>query len=152
MYSPKSFLIKKFQDWTTDISALANPLILLLVPFIFFGPSTTFYQLMLVLFINEIVCSLIKMIYPKKRPISQDYDSLLEKIDAGSFPSIHSSRITLTYLTLFINTENIALKIIMIAVILLVMLSRVILKKHYWIDILGGFSIGLLLWFIFIKP
>jgi membrane-associated phospholipid phosphatase len=145
------FFLKKFQDWTADISALANPILLILVPFIFLGPSPIFFQLIWVLFINEIVCSLIKIIYPKKRPIAQNYASLIEKIDAGSFPSIHSSRITLTYLTLFINTENTALKITMIAVILLVMLSRVILKKHFWIDVLGGFSIGLLLWVIFIK-
>jgi hypothetical protein len=36
---------------------------------------------------------------------------LLEKIDAGSFPSLHASRITIAYLTLFFYSDQlIALK------------------------------------------
>lgn len=124
-------------------------MILLFVPFVFLQASPVFYTLLLALLVNEILGSVIKIIFPKKRPNGQTYSTLLEKIDAGSFPSLHASRITLVYLTLFSNTENIVLKIVFILVILLVILSRIKLKKHFWTDVLGGFVLGVLLWYLF---
>lgn len=147
MQENKSFWSYKFNDWLRDFTSLANPLILILVPFIFLGNSQTFYYLLLALLVNEIFCSLIKIVFPKKRPNGQSYTNLLEKIDAGSFPSIHASRITLVYLTLFSNTESLAIKIVLLAVIILVFVSRVQLKKHFWVDVLGGFVIGILIWY-----
>lgn len=149
MGTQKSFFQGKFYDWARDITSLASPLILGLVPFIFFGPSKVFYTLLLALLINEILASFIKIIYPKKRPTGQTYNNLLEKIDAGSFPSIHASRITLVYLTLFSHTDSVWIKVVVLLVIVLVILSRVVLKKHYWIDVLGGFVIGFLMWLLF---
>lgn len=149
MGTQKSFLQGKFYDWTRDITSLASPLILVLVPFIFLGPSKVFYTLLLALLVNEILATIIKIIYPKKRPSGQTYSTVLEKIDAGSFPSIHASRITLVYLTLFSHTDSIWIKVVVLLVIALVILSRVLLKKHYWIDVLGGFVIGVLIWLLF---
>lgn len=145
----KSFLQSKLKDWTRDITSLANPIILVLVPFIFLGPSKVFFSLLIALLINEILASLIKIIYPKKRPTGQTYSTFLEKIDAGSFPSIHASRITLAYLTIFSNTNSIGIKIAVLSVIVLVILSRILLKKHYWIDVIGGFILGLTIWVLF---
>lgn len=141
------FLLKKYKDWSQDISALANPILLVLVSFLVLGKTQIFYQLLLLLLINELICSVIKMVYHRRRPNSQTYKNLVEKIDAGSFPSIHSSRITLTYLTFFYHTNEIAIKITVIVVILLVMTSRIVLKKHYLTDVLGGFAIGFLIWY-----
>ncbi len=149
MAAKKSFFTYKLEEWARDITALANPLILLFVPFVFLQASPVFYTLLLALLVNEILGSVIKIIFPKKRPNGQTYSTLLEKIDAGSFPSLHASRITLVYLTLFSNTENIVLKIVFILVILLVILSRIKLKKHFWTDVLGGFVLGVLLWYLF---
>jgi len=143
-----SFLAYKTKDWMRDFSALSNPLILVFIPFIYLGNTTTFYTLLIALVINEIVGSAIKIIFPKKRPNGQIYKNTLEKIDAGSFPSLHSSRITLVYLTLFTNADNIVLKIICIAIIILVMLSRILLKKHFLIDVIAGFAIGWGIWYI----
>jgi undecaprenyl-diphosphatase len=147
----QSFLTTKFFDWTRDITALANPLIIVLVPFLFLGSTPLFYRLLWTLLINEVFCSLIKVIFPKKRPVEQNYDSVIEKIDAGSFPSIHTSRITLVYLTLFSMTNHLGMQIALLAVIVLVMISRVVLKKHYTTDVIGGFIIGLLLWMVLMK-
>ena len=149
MGGQKSFLQDKFKDWTRDITSLANPIILVLVPFIFLGYSKVFFTLLIALLVNEILASLIKLIYPKKRPTGQTYNTILEKIDAGSFPSIHASRITLVYLTLFSHTESTSIKIAVLLVIVLVILSRVLLKKHFWIDVIGGFILGLTLWVLF---
>ena len=144
----KDFLSYKFSEWSRDITSLASPLLLILVTFIVLGPSSIFYTLLIALLVNEIIGSVIKIIFPKKRPNKQTYNNLIEKIDAGSFPSIHASRITLTYLTLFSNTDIISIKIASILIILLVIISRVLLKKHFIIDVIGGFIIGFIIWLI----
>ncbi len=149
MSSNKSFFIYKLEEWARDITALASPLILLFVPFIFLQDSSAFYTLLLALLVNEIIGSVIKILFPKKRPNGQTYTTFLEKIDAGSFPSLHASRITLVYLTLFSNTENTVLKTVFLVVIFLVILSRIKLKKHFLSDVIGGFVLGILLWYLF---
>jgi len=148
MNKKPSFWKYKFEDWSRDFTSLANPLILVFVPFAVMGFQSLFYKLLILLLINEVLGSLIKIIFPKKRPNGQTYSNLIEKIDAGSFPSLHSSRITLVYLSLFSFTDIIGLKLAFLAVIPIVMLSRVQLKKHFWTDIIGGFVIGLLIWIL----
>ncbi len=143
------FILYKFSEWSRDITSLASPLLLIFVPFIILGSSSTiFHTLLVALLVNEVIGSLIKIIFPKKRPNKQTYKNILEKIDAGSFPSIHASRITLTYLTLFSNTEITNHKIVYIFIIIMVIISRVLLKKHFIIDVIGGFVIGFIIWLI----
>ena len=150
MKKNKPFLSNKFTAWSRDITSLANPLVLLFVAFIFLGNSSNFYTLLLALLVNEVIGSIIKIIYPKKRPNKQTYNTLLEKIDAGSFPSLHTSRITLTYLSLFSNTAQLEIKIVLILAISLVILSRIVLKKHFWTDVLGGFILGVAIWYLIV--
>lgn len=153
MEKKTSFFKYKYYDWSRDFTSLANPIILIFIPFIFLFEKNkeAFYLLLMALAINELIGSIIKIVFPKTRPNGQKYNNLLEKIDAGSFPSLHSSRITLVYLTLFSFANLIALKIIFLAIIPVVMLSRINLKKHFIADIIGGFSIGLIIWWISIN-
>jgi len=151
MSEKQSFWKYKFNDWSRDFTSLANPIILIFIPYIFLFRGNTkkyFYTLLLFLLINEILGSLIKIVFPKTRPNGQKYSNLLEKIDAGSFPSLHSSRITLVYLTMFYATSFLPFKIIFLAIIPIVMLSRINLKKHFITDIIGGFVIGIILWWL----
>lgn len=148
MKEGESFWKYKFNDWARDITSLANPLILLFVPFIFIGPNPAFYILLIALAINELLGSLIKIIFPKTRPNGQQYNNLIEKIDAGSFPSLHSSRIALVYLTMFSFAENPIMKILFLLVILGVVLSRINLKKHFITDVIGGLVIGTVIWYV----
>jgi len=144
-----SFINYKYKDWIRDFTSLGNPIILLFVPFAVLGPQPVYFKLLLALLINEIFCSLIKFFFHKPRPDGQSYKGALEKIDAGSFPSIHASRIALVYFTLFNSTEELSLKIAFISVIFIVALSRVLLKRHFWTDIIGGLFIGISIYFIF---
>lgn len=148
MKSGESFWTYKLAAWMRDFTSLANPLILVFVPFAVLGPSKTYYVLLAALLLNEIVGSLIKVIFPKKRPTGQTYKNWLEKIDAGSFPSLHTSRVTLVYLTLFAATPFLILKVLFIVVIALVGISRVFLKKHYPIDVLGGLICGVFIFWL----
>jgi len=146
--SNKNFLKKKLNSWFRDFTSLANPLILLFVPLAVLKPSYNYCILLALLAVNEIVCSLIKVVFPKKRPDGQAYTNLLEKIDAGSFPSLHTSRITITYLSLFFLNDVLILKILYCLVIAAVAYSRVQLKRHFWMDLIGGFAIGLIITFV----
>ena len=148
MEKKNSFLSYKLLDWARDITSLGNPFILLFVPFIFLGFGKPFWILLGALAINEIIGSLIKIVFPKTRPNGQKYTNIIEKIDAGSFPSLHSSRITVVYLTMFSNAEILVMQALFIFIILMVMLSRVALKKHFFTDIIGGFVIGLIIWWV----
>jgi len=145
----KPFLSYKLDEWARDITSLANPLILVFIPFVFIKDSATFYHLLIALLINEALGSLIKILFPKKRPNGQSYNTILEKIDAGSFPSLHAARITLVYLTLFSASVFLSHRIIFLSIIVLVILSRVKLKKHFWTDVVGGFLMGGFIWWFF---
>ena len=149
MQKEDSFILYKFKDWIRDFTSLGNPIILLFVPFAVLGPQDIFFKLLIALLANEIFCSLIKFFFHKPRPDGQKYNGILEKIDAGSFPSIHASRISLVYFTLFNYATSPSLKIAFISVIAIVAYSRVALKRHFWTDIIGGIFIGISIYFIF---
>lgn len=142
MKKGESFWKYKLADWMRDLTSLANPLILVFVPFCFLGPGKPYYYLLLALLINEVVGSLIKLFFHKPRPTGQEYSNAIEKIDAGSFPSLHSSRITVVYLTLFWHSDLLVFQILFLLVIPIVGLSRIFLKKHYLTDVLGGLFFG----------
>lgn len=142
MAKQEPFLLRKSKHWMRDVTSLANPIILVLIPFWIIGWNTFFIKLLLSLLINEVFCSLIKFTFHRQRPDGQTFNGAMDKIDAGSFPSIHSSRIMIAYLFLFSHSNNIWLGISFISIICLVGMSRVILKKHYISDVVGGLIIG----------
>ncbi len=147
MKEGESFWAYKFREWMRDFTSLANPVILVFVPLVALGFSRPFYILLIALSINEILGSIIKIIFPKTRPNGQKYSNTLEKIDAGSFPSLHAARISLVYLTLSYTAVLLVMQILFLLIIPLVAYSRVTLKKHFWTDIIGGLIMGSLIWF-----
>jgi membrane-associated phospholipid phosphatase len=92
-----------------------------------------------------IISYIIKAVFFKSRPKKQSTTTIVEKIDAASFPSVHSARITVIIfwlMTYFFNWYIITLSTI---IWILVIYSRVYLKKHYWIDVIGGIIISLII-------
>jgi len=138
----KTFGKYKFGEWMRDLTSLANPIILLLLPLCFLRWTPEYKMLLIALFINELVGSLIKFFFHKPRPDGQKYSNALEKIDAGSFPSLHSSRIAVVYLTLAYLAPNIGFRLLFLAVIIVVGYSRIFLKKHFLADVIGGYFFG----------
>jgi len=138
----------KFGEWMRDLTSLANPIVLLLVPFCFLRWTTEFKILLLALAANEILGSLIKLFFHKPRPDGQKYTNALEKIDAGSFPSLHSSRIAVVYLTLAYLAPDVWFRLLFVAVIFVVGYSRIFLKKHFLTDVLGGYTFGAIVFLI----
>ena len=99
-------------------------------------------KLIIALAATEAVCAIIKIAYPKQRPIPRPSRGLLEKYDAGSFPSIHSARITA--LAVMVNSfySDALLLSAGIALVIFVGYSRMYLRHHYFKDVIGGIVIG----------
>jgi undecaprenyl-diphosphatase len=142
------FLARKHDEYMRDLTSLGNPLALVLISLAAFGFSRFFWLTILGLVINEGIGSLIKLIFPKTRPNGQKYKNSLEKMDAGSFPSIHSSRIAFTYLMVAANSTELAIKIIFAIFIVIVGYTRTYLKKHFWVDVIFGWIFGTIMFII----
>jgi membrane-associated phospholipid phosphatase len=107
------------------------------------GINEMLFSILIGWFCIEIISASIKALYHKKRPNGQTYSNIVEKIDAGSFPSIHSARSSFLFLCLFsIYPGN--LRFIFLGLFLIVGLSRILLKKHYFNDVIGGYILGII--------
>lgn len=122
------------------------------VLFVFF-----IWDLLISLFISllliMITAILMKHFFFKERPNKQKGKNFIEKIDASSFPSVHSMRIfsLIFWFSLFYKNPIFIFYISFFG--LLVMYSRIYLKKHYLLDVFFGCIFSLLinlaiLWFI----
>jgi membrane-associated phospholipid phosphatase len=113
----------------------------------FFLDLGLFYKLLFIYLISHLIVVFIKLFYFKARPLKVKYKNIFMKIYASSFPSLHAIRVfilayflTLYYFNLFF--------IFYWILAFLVCYSRIILKKHYFIDVLVGGILGLVLSFI----
>lgn len=146
---------QKYAEYVRDFTAIGNPFLLLLVALTTLSHqedfATYFGVLISGFFLNEIICSAIKFFWHKPRPNGQTFVNGLEKIEAGSFPSIHASRISFVYLFLaYIHymSENMLILPIFLIIILIVGYSRIFLKKHFLVDVLAGYFFGTLMFFL----
>jgi len=125
--------------------------------YIFFIPIffiLGYNDLALTLFISLVivmtVANLIKYFYFKERPVKRQSRNLAEKLDAASFPSIHSMRTFSLVFWISMYFNDIILSSYLAIVGMIVIYSRVYLKTHYWKDVIFGilFSliINLVLW------
>jgi len=139
---------KIFKDSLRDFTSLGNPLVLVIISLFIIGLSIKLVYIIIGLIFIEIIGSLIKIVYYKRRPCKESYNNILEKIDSGSFPSLHSARASFVFTTLFILSSNTFLKILFIILIVIVILTRILLKKHYIKDTIAGAILGIITFFI----
>lgn len=102
-------------------------------------------KLVLAIASTEIICGAVKYIYPKARPVPMPSKTLIQKYLAGSFPSVHTARITAFSATVVLFTMDKTFILIGLLAIACVGYSRIYLRKHYFIDVIGGFGIGAVL-------
>jgi membrane-associated phospholipid phosphatase len=89
-----------------------------------------------------------RTVYFKPRPNKQTYKNWLEKMDASSFPSLHAARIWfLALLFSWYFKYNIAPVTVLILLAIITSYSRIYLKKHDWIDLLGGILLAAILFY-----
>jgi undecaprenyl-diphosphatase len=148
------FIQQKFLEFSRDITSLSSPIVLGLFFLLVFTGSIKLFILVVISFlVNEIICSVVKYYFFRPRPEPMKWKTWWEKIEASTFPSIHSSRAGL--MAVWVISQGVYLsvfqQIIILLIMLLVALSRVILKKHFYIDIICGLIIGVLIGVVFIR-
>jgi membrane-associated phospholipid phosphatase len=110
------------------------------------SPFTIRTLLCVSLFLSYFFGSIIKYLYRKPRPVVVIPKNFLQKLDASSFPSIHTSNslivafyaiFMLMFAGLYANPlYSILLSIVWFLYFIAVSLSRIALQKHYPIDVL----------------
>lgn len=133
--------INEFFRDITSIGGLWLYLILILFTFLTAGQLPA-VQLLTALIAIYVVAVIIRLIYFKDRPTHEPHTTILERIDASSFPSIHSARATtLAYL---LSKQLPEATILLTGIAALVCVSRIYLRKHYLTDVVGGVALGIL--------
>lgn len=89
---------------------------------------------------------LIRTIYFKQRPDKMQYNNYIEKIDASSFPSLHTARTFMisTFLILLSNNNNMLI-IFLLIISILSGYSRIYKKKHDINDVIFGGLLGFII-------
>ena len=112
--------------------------------------ANVFWQL----FTATLICEVIERFLKSKkfwpRPIFQKHQhlptGLVEKwYKTGSFPSGHTMKAT--FFLLFILQYQVSSPTLFLAIIIPLLIFRVLAGFHYPIDILGGFFLGIAIWF-----
>ncbi len=146
-----SELIKKskfdFQPWR-DLTSLGSIVFYALLSFavLLLAEFSLFLQLLFGFVLTLGIISFIRAIYFRARPNHRVYKNLLEKIDAGSFPSVHAARCIFLALTLGNYLQNFYLTSFFVLTALAIMYSRIVLKKHDWIDLTAGTVLGMIVY------
>jgi len=142
--SYKRFFQNSANEIIRDFTSFGDPFLLILVSAIAIGVNFKLAAVIIGLAFIELFSSTIKFFYYKKRPKQEKYDNFLERINAGSFPSLHSARSSFVFVSLFFLFNNNYLRIVLLLIPLIVGLTRISLKKHYISDIIAGYVIGIL--------
>jgi len=147
-------LFRKYKDaFFRDITSFGGLTFYVIVLGLFFLQDNLLrsYQLMIGLILIYVIAITIRMCYFKYRPSMQKYATFVQKLDASSFPSVHAARGTLIALVLLNVMQNWTAGIILGLLALGNAYSRVYLKEHDYVDVLGGMAVGLILGFFILK-
>ncbi len=104
---------------------------------------SVFYDLLFPIIIITISGLLIRYFYFKERPKKRNYNNLLEKLDAASFPSMHSARITALFIILQQTVDGLT-KGLFFIITIIVLYSRINLRHHRITDVMGGIVLGII--------
>ncbi|CAH8679614.1 Phospholipid phosphatase 6 [Schistosoma haematobium] len=113
------------------------------------------FCLLIALLFDAIMVGLIKFIFRRQRPReNNDSDMLFTvSIDAWSFPSGHASRSTMLFFLishLWLSTSTLWL-ILLLFWNLIICYSRYAMHRHHFIDILAGYTLGYIEYWLIIK-
>jgi membrane-associated phospholipid phosphatase len=87
----------------------------------------------------------IRLFYFRNRPKKMKYRDIITKLDASSFPSVHSARVTsIALFFLILYDLGLLINSLIILITFSVYYSRFALKKHFISDIIGGIIVGIL--------
>src|SRR3989344_6329120 len=117
-------------EFFRDLTALGGMSFyaLMLLFILLFQQYGIFLDLALGLLLMLVVLLLIRTFYFKARPLPQDHHTFLQKIDASSFPSLHTARIFFLALYLSVVWNKIYITIFLLIIASSVSYSRIYLQ------------------------
>lgn len=139
-------MLSKYKDeFFTGITFLGSGYFhILLIIFMFILWKIRFLKIFIFGFLfSYLIAALIRMFYFKVRPKKENYTGFISKIDASSFPSIHTTNSSFIAIVLSNYLNNIYATFLLIVLVFIVAYSRIYLKRHYYVDILAGMIIGI---------
>lgn len=121
------------------------------------GQYSLFWQLVLAGALIHGIAYLARVFHFVERPDRQKHHNFLERIDASSFPSIHSGRVAaLALLFIYFLSGYCGLNytgctpvnvfwsgVFLMFMAVVVAGMRVVLRRHYFVDALFGFILGI---------
>lgn len=127
-----------------DIAALGGNPVYFLVGglFWFFGQPQVMYQLIVSLILCYMLTTLFRITFFRERPKKQQYKNFLERIDASSFPSLHSMRAAVIAVTIGMFFNQPLVWILAAIAAVSVAITRVLQKRHHKSDVITGLIIG----------
>jgi len=134
-----------FEEMLKDVSAFGGlPLYVAVTALVYFIDIGLAMRLGLGLVAAYFVTIIIRALYFKERPKPRKYKNIIEKIDASSFPSLHTIRVTVLVVILGNSLVHPVQQLVLGLSWLGVCGMRIKLDKHHASDVLGGAFLGLL--------
>ncbi len=129
-----------------DLTALGGTVfyLLVLISTLLLDEKTVALKLIGGFLFSFLVVVLIRLFYFKNRPQKEKYHTFPERIEASSFPSWHTARALFLALLFGSVGQSVGIALFLIVLAVLVMYSRIFLKKHDGIDVLGGIVLGII--------
>jgi len=133
-----------------DITSIGGtPFYLLILLFtLVFGQVMLFWQLLAGKVFVTLVVILVRLVYFRDRPHKQEHNNILEKLDASSFPSLHTARIFFMAFVFLSFFWDALVGVLLLGLAVLVAYSRVYLRKHDFIDLLGGLILAIISFYL----
>ncbi|MFZ5955053.1 MAG: phosphatase PAP2 family protein [Nanoarchaeota archaeon] len=133
---------KFFEEITLFGGALFYVFVIFLAHLI--GEKNYAFKLLIGLFAIYFVAFIIRLVYFKERPKKVKHSNLLERLDASSFPSVHSARIIFLSISfIMLYSKDLVVVSLLFLLNLAVVYSRIYLLKHDLIDVIGGILLGI---------
>ncbi len=134
-------------DFFRDITSFGGGYveIVFMILFLLLNQIRVFKILLSGFILSYLISVIIRLIYYKDRPNKENHSNILERIDASSFPSVHSMRSVFIAITLSNLFNNYYVSVFLMLVALIVCYSRIYIKKHYWTDVIVGLILGIIL-------
>jgi len=143
----KQFLQRIINDGWREISFFGGLFFYgFLAAFVFaLGENLLFLQLVVSFILTYSLTLAIRFFYYKERPNGEKYTNFIERLEASSFPSLHSMRVSVMFIILHVYLNNIWISLLFLSMAGAVFASRYYLKKHFLIDILAGAVLGVII-------
>ena len=143
------FAKRQKSDFFRDITSFASLWWYFIITLVFLaaGNYDVSSRLLIGLLLIYFISIIIRTLYFKQRPEKYNYNSYIQKLDASSFPSLHSSRAVFMSLVLVKFFNNNILSALLAVLAIIIAYSRIRLKKHDWKDVLAGVVVGIVVYF-----